>query len=373
MLDKNLYKDTFSVLKASEDTLSEVLKMTTHRKRITSKALLIAATVAILTIALVGTAFAVNMFGLRDLMIPHPDHIFSFDEFQGTEEQFKAMSPDGTLDDFAIPMGEMVLAGFAGSPEFEAAVEWLNRDRTIYIDGVGVRWDQEADIFVNAETGTFFAEGIMTVENQETLDSIPPEYLEGYVVRLCERDDIPEVYQWHGASSWADVDKINEIIERHGLVLYGALFDYYNTNRSWEEFQASVANGSIIDNSGNNFTLYPGYRWESGTFQFDAQYGDIWFSLRSSRKGTFDTVMLTNMDMNAFSDEWAFENQHGTTLILVPGVNMSFIIADTGTAFIIVSIHAGTESRVDWEGATLRLTRSELEHFADLIDFGQLK
>jgi len=363
MLDKNLYKDTFSVLKASEDTLSEVLKMTTHRKRITSKAMLFAATVAILTIALVGTAFAVNMFGLRDLMIPHPDHIFSFDEFQGTEEQFRAMSPDGTLNDFAIPMGEMVLAGFAGSPEFKAAMEWRNRDRIIYIDGVGVRWDQEADIFVNAETGAFFAEGIMTVENQETLDSIPPERLEGYIVRLCERNDIPEVYQWHGASSWADVDKINEIIERHGLVLNGALSEYYGNNRTWKEFQTSIANEPFIDNSNDVFTLYPGFKFETGSFNFDAQYGDIWFQFRSNRKGTFDTGALTNVDISIISDEWAFENKYGGTLILAQGVNMSFIVADTETAFIVVSIHAGTGL----------LTRSELEHFADLIDFDQLK
>jgi len=332
--------------------------------------MLFAATVAILTVALVGTAFAVNMFGFRDLIIPRPDLTVTFDEFQGAEEQYKAMSPDGTLEDFTIPMNELLLAGFVGSPEFEAAMEWQNRDRITYVDGVAVRWDQEADIFVNAETGAFFAERIMVVEDQETLDSMPPEDLEGWVVILeSDRDDVPEVYQWYGASSWVEVDLINDIVERHGLVLYGELFHYYH----WAEFETGIASEPFIDDSDGSFTLYPGYRWESGTFQFGAQYGDIWFSLRSSRKGTFDTVMISNIDISEFSDEWVYENIHDTRLLLVQSAYQSFIIADMETAFITVSIHAGSGTGTNWDEATRFLTRSDLEHFADLIDFGRLK
>jgi len=55
MFDNNLYKKTFSELRASEDTLSEVMKMTARRKRISAKALLIAAAIAA---ALITTAFA---------------------------------------------------------------------------------------------------------------------------------------------------------------------------------------------------------------------------------------------------------------------------------------------------------------------------
>lgn len=340
--------------------------MTTHRKRIASKAMSIAAIVAILAVALVGTTFAINIFGFRDLIIPRSDQIFTFGNFQGTEEQFKAMSPDGTLNDFTIPMSELLLAGFTGSPEYEAAMEWLewqNRD-IFYVNGIGdVRWDEDTDAFVHAETGEFVAKGIMIVENQETLDNLPPEELEDYMVIMCTRNDIPEAYQWYWASSWADVEMIHDIIERHGLILYGELFDYFNDNKSWEEFQTSIANKPFIDNADNSFTLYPGYRWESGTFHFDARHGDMWFAFRSGRKGTFDPVAITNIDISAFSDEWVYENIHGIRLILVQGTHQSFILADTETAFISVSVHTGTNSR----------TRSDLERFADLIDFGQLK
>ena len=378
MLDKELYKNTFSVLKASEDTLSEVMKMTTHRKRIISKVLLIAATVAILAVALVGTAFAANMFGIRDLLVQKSDSIVTFDDFPGTEEQYKVMNPDGTLGNFTVPTGNLLLSGFAGRPEFDAVMEWLNRDSVAYVDidgvSVGVRWDWEAEGFVNSETGEFVTKGIMVVDSQKTLDSLTPEELEDYIVILrSDLDEIPEVYRWYGVLSWGDVEKINEIVDRHGLVLYGEHFDYYSNNRSWDEFQASVANGQFVDNSGANFTLYPGYRWESGTFKFDAKYDGIEFSLRSSRKGTFDTVMITNIDINSFTDEWAYENVHGTNLLLVQSSNQSFIIADTETAFIVVSLGAETATGTDLNRATLHITRSELENFADMIDFRQLK
>ncbi|MCL2427125.1 MAG: hypothetical protein FWD05_12415 [Oscillospiraceae bacterium] len=337
----------------------------------------VAAAVAVMMLMFGTAAIAANVFGLRDLFISNPDLpdlVITFDEFQGTQDEFKAMSPDGTLDDFTIPMDKMLLAGFAGSPEFEAAMEWINRG--VYVDGVEVRWDEETRVFVTVETGEFFADEIIIVDCQECcINGIPPEFLEGHaIIIVSDRDIIPEVYQWYGASSWSDVDKIHEIIERHGLVLYGELFDYWNENRSWNEFQESVANEPFIDNSDDNFTLHPGYRWESGTFQFEAQYDDIWFVLRSSRKGVFDTVIISNLDIDDFSDEWAFENRYGTPLILTQSANMSFIIADTETAFIVVTIHAGTQSSVDyWRGTTQHATRSDLEDFADLIDFRQLK
>lgn len=367
MLDKNLYKDTFSALTASDETLSEIMNATIHRKRRTPKAISIVATVAILTVALAGTAFSANVFGVRDFIIPNPHLAFTSVDVQ---------PEDAPLDDAEVPMSELLLAGFLNSPEYQAAMEWRNRNQSayVYLEGIGnVRWDEESAAFVHAETGAFVTKGIMTVENQETLDSLTPEELEDYIVILCRRDELPEVYQWYWASSWAEVEVIDEIAERHGLALYGEIFNYYHENRSWEEFQASIATEPFIDNADAAFTLHPGYRWEGGTFQFDAQYGDIWFQFRSNRKGVFDVVIAGHADRPAFTDEWVYENVHGTTLLLAQRADQSLILADTETAFILISIGAGTGTRTDWEGATLLLTPSDLEHFADLIDFSQLR
>ena len=337
---------------------------------------IVAVAAVIVTFFTISTiAIAANTFGLRDLIIPQQDYTVSYDGFSGTEEQYRAMSPDGTLDDFTVTMNELLLAGIAGSPEYEAAMEWRTRDHFYYVDGIGkIRWDVESQTMVDAETGEYIADAIMYFDSQETLDSMTPEELEGLIVMLeSEQDDIPELYRRYGANSLSDVEKINEITAKYGLVLYGELTDYYNNGRSWNEFQNSIAIAPFVDNSDNLFVLHPGYRWESGTFQFDGQYDGAGFQLRSSRKGVFDTVILGHIDLSEYSDEWVYENTHGTKLILVQSPDYSFIIADTETSFIVVSLHAGTFEKTDWDGVSIHLTPSGLENIANSIDFSKLK
>ena len=58
MSDIETYKQTMMKIKPSEDTLSEVMKMTKDKRGTAPKTLLIAAVLCVLTFALVGTAFA---------------------------------------------------------------------------------------------------------------------------------------------------------------------------------------------------------------------------------------------------------------------------------------------------------------------------
>jgi len=58
MSDIETYKQTMMKIKPSEDTLSEVMKLTKNKRVTSPKTLLIAAVLCVLTIALVGTAFA---------------------------------------------------------------------------------------------------------------------------------------------------------------------------------------------------------------------------------------------------------------------------------------------------------------------------
>lgn len=61
MYDKKIFKETFSTMKASEDTLTEVLKMTTKKKR-DHKILRAIPVAATLVLILSITAFAVVGF-----------------------------------------------------------------------------------------------------------------------------------------------------------------------------------------------------------------------------------------------------------------------------------------------------------------------
>ena len=58
MSNLETYKKTMMTLNASEDTLSEVMKMTKSKRKTPTKTLLVAAVVSVLTFALVGTALA---------------------------------------------------------------------------------------------------------------------------------------------------------------------------------------------------------------------------------------------------------------------------------------------------------------------------
>jgi len=70
MLNKELYISTFVVLKASENTLSEVLKLTARKKRKLPQTILKAASFIILISALFTTALMTNFFGLRNTDLP---------------------------------------------------------------------------------------------------------------------------------------------------------------------------------------------------------------------------------------------------------------------------------------------------------------
>ena len=272
---------------------------------------IIAIAAVIMTFFTISTiAIATNTFGLRDLIILQQDYIVTFDGFSGTEEQYREMNPNGTLDDFTVPMNELLLSGIVGSPEYEAAMEWRTRDFIIYVDGIGyVRSDKKTGSIINNETGEYVAKGIMIIDSHESLKSMPSNEANDYIIIVRDDlDDIPEIYRWYGALTQIDVDIINEITKKYGLILYGNLVNYYNENMSWGEFQASIANATFINNSENLFRLYPGYRWENGTFQFDGQYSGAWFQFRSSRKGTFDTVIISNIDIDDFTDEWVYKN-----------------------------------------------------------------
>ena len=258
-------------------------------------------------------AFGANIFGVRDLLLPNPGPM-------GTIEQ-----PDGTAEEFTMDF--ISLQGFAGSPEHAAAVAWQN--------------------FLHNIDGS----NTLIISGDIDLDRLPEKFSEYEIIFENDLPEIPEEYAFYGVLLPGQREKLHEILETYELRILGALTQYDDL----ETFHASVADGPFLD---DRITAYPGYRFESGTFQFDGQYGDIWFQFRSSRKGVFDTVFLMIDDVQNFTER-NFENVHSTELTLMQSTNASLIILETETAFIVVSIG--------------RINQSELEQFANLIDFRQLK
>ena len=204
------------------------------------------------------------------------------------------------------------LQGFAGSREYAAAAEWQNFLST---------YDAQA---AAAAAGNDWG-------------------------------GVPEEYRDYRAYDMTMAEKIREITGKYGLSLFGK-----STDLAQEALQASIANGPLFTDKSIRFG---GYLFESGTFQFDAEQGNLIFQFRSSRKGVFDNVFLNVGDIAQYA-EWNYTNAHGTPLLLLQSREKSLILLETDAAFIVVNVLAGTDGL---------FARGELEHLADLIDFGQLK
>jgi len=265
---------------------------------------LIAAVASGLIIGATVTAVATNFFGLRDMTLPGPDAPDAYD------------TPVGTIA--APPVQLVTLQGFPGSPEHAAAVEWQEYYNTLDINLI----------------------------------------LEVY----GDSWHMPEEYWNYGAYSPEMVYKIHEILEKYDLALFGRMMLEVETP---ELYLDSIAKGPIFTDSSIN---YYGYKYESGTFQFDSNYGGVGFQFRASRKGVFDNVFLNITDLNDYT-EWSYTNAFGTQLFLMQSAYKSLILSDTDDFFIAVNIMAGAETG-QWSPA---FSSNDLEKFADLIDLGQIR
>jgi len=253
---------------------------------------LVAAAACVFIVAGSITAFATNLFGLRDLVLP------------GGEQSDQMIS----------------LQGFMGSAEHNAAAEWKS-----FLDA----YDVEA-----------------------ALEAAGNDW-----------GDVPEAYRMYGAYDLEMTGKIDEIAGKYGLSLFGEFFA-----RTQEELQASIADGPLFTDAS---IWFEGYQFESGTFQFDAGYGDLMFQFRSSRKGVFDNVFLPVGDAAEYA-EWNYENAHGTPLLLMQSGHKSLILLETDAAFIVVNVLAGNDG-LGWGGTAFPFDSGKLERLADLIEFAQLK
>ena len=113
MSDIETYKKTMMKIKPSEDTLSEVMKMTENKRGTAPKTLLIAAVISVLTFALVGTAFAygdeIIQFMFGDSRAEQVDFIDSNTDEDGSTSTF--------LTKFEIVDASDVV-GYRNSPEY---------------------------------------------------------------------------------------------------------------------------------------------------------------------------------------------------------------------------------------------------------------
>lgn len=283
---------------------------------------------AALILALGVTGFAVYRGRVQDLVMRSSgeEDIVLIDDgsdivLVGEEEETPAAEEPQTVpyDPLAGDEDQISLQGFAGSPEYQAALAWAeflhgyDRDGAI-LSSVGnspTPWDEKYS--VNGYN-------VYSQEMADTIESIAAEY----------------GLSFHSGFASASID---ELRDRFG--------DFCNNSHE----------GS-------------GYCYADGTFQCDGAFDGINYQIRRCMKGMLDTVGLNIRDAEQY-EQWEYTTAGGDTVLLALGPNKALILAESDQSFAVVNVLAGANDSLFY-GADGSISAKQLEALADSFDFSIL-
>jgi hypothetical protein len=215
------------------------------------------------------------------------------------------------------------LQGYAGSPEYQAALAWAEFKHGYDRDGSELR----------------------KVGNK------PTEWDEKYN------------FNGYGVYTQEMADKIDAIAAQYGLALHSGGTQFGTVAELESRF------GDFLSTY-----QYGGYFYEDGTFQCDCNQNGIDFQLRRSMKGVLDTVTLNVNDADQF-EQWEYQTACGKTVLLALGPQKALILADLEDAFVAVNVLAGSQTPPAEAKGAMNLgpvTAQWVEALADSIDFSLL-
>lgn len=314
-MEKNEYREMFSKLHTSINE-EEIIMNQKHRNKPRMVGLLIAAA---LVVALAVGAVAAYRAGLQDLVLRNSET-----PAPGTQAAEPVETPQSqSYDPLPGDMDTISLQGYAGSPEYQAALAWAEFQHGYDRDGTKLR-----------EVG-----------------NKPTEWDEKYN------------FNGYGVYTQEMADEIDEITAQHGLALHSGGMQFGTV----AELEARFGDFLSTDR-------YGGYFFEDGSFQCDCNQDGIDFQIRRSMKGVLDIVTLNVNDVDQF-EQWEYQTECGETVLLALGPQKALILADLEDAFVAVNIIAGTQTPPAEAEGTMDLgpvTAQWVEALADSIDFSAL-
>ena len=318
-MEKNEYRDMFSKLHTSIN--EEDIIMHQNRNRKPRVAALLLAAALVMALAVGGAAIYRN--SLRDLLLLSEE--MPTPEIHNTEPDAEPVETPQSQSYDPLPGDrDMIsLQGYAGSPEYQAALAWAEFQHGYDRDGAELK----------------------RVGNKPT--------------------GFEEKYSYNGYHVYtqAMADKIDEISAHYGLVLHTGGMQ-----------AATVA--ELESRFGDFLSAYHygGYYYADGTFQSDCEQGGISFQLRRCMKGTLDTVLLNITDVEQY-EQWEYETACGVSVLMALGPDKALILADLEQSFVAVNVLGGTaapEPGVQDDFAPPPVTAERLQALADSIDFSIL-
>lgn len=370
MLDKKTYKDTFSALHASGDTLKEVYDMIEKRRRGSlGRSFLAVAAVVALMLALCAVAYAADWFGFRALLRPGTT------EFEGqTYNNISLTQPQAVPPGLDSSIAEKVENSKAAWAEFSA---WrVEHDpmkdlpevfQNVLGMGITDLEDGGAELTCNTEDGleTRYA----TLEEyaefralMDELNSYDGEYAQGYGV------------------SWAGEEQaLRDIAAKYGLDLLGGfrvLWSSETTGLTGEGFYTNAELAEMtaeFGNSGSVFYEPPAgfdkvYYYDEGSFglKFYLEapsgagqlscygYNSVYSTLSSGG------VMSWEADLSSFT-----ERRHtapdGTELTILSNGSDAYIYVYLEDSFFAMHVY-GAEDMSD----------ADVDYAADAINYSNI-
>ncbi len=275
------------------------LNMTTKNSKRNLKKIFTVGVAASLVAALSIGAYAAFGGGLKDVSM------------KKGEDTGYVVNDNGDVQESTVKFEYISSQGFAGSPEYLAAQEWMD-----FTDN----YDQDGKL-------------LDAVGNKETpWDAEYGEYL---------------VYTQEMA------DKLDEITAKYNLKLH-----HNCTLANQEELNAKF--GTFMSDA-----TYTGYFYDDGTFQVDGDFGEFDFQLRRDMKGSFSDVFLNIGDRDDY-EEWTFTTTSGQSVSLALSKEKALIIADLDNSFVSVNVMLDLEEELEV------MTKADLENMANHIDFSIL-
>lgn len=318
-MEKKEYTEMFSRLHTSINEEDIIMQEKRNRKPRVAALLLAAA----LVMALAVGAAAIYRNSLRDLVLrseetPTP-------EIQNTERDAEPVETPQSQSYDPLPGDrDMIsLQGYAGSPEYQAALAWAEFQHGYDRDGTELH----------------------RVGNKPT----------GFEEKYS--------YNGYGVYTQEMADKIDEIAAQYNLALHTGGIQ----GATVQELEARFGDFLSTDD-------YGGYYYADGTFQSDCEYDGIVFQIRRCMKGVLDTVLLNITDVEQFA-QWEYETASGVPVLLALGPEKALILADLEQSFVAVNVLGGTatpEPSAEDEFAPSPMTAERLQALADSIDFSIL-
>ncbi|MBQ5977325.1 MAG: hypothetical protein IJL51_04240 [Oscillospiraceae bacterium] len=235
------------------------------------------------------------------------------------EEQPAAEPQSASYDPLPGDTDMISLQGFAGSPEYQAALAWAEFQHN---------YDRDGSVLASVGNGptpwteTYSVNGyhVYSQEMADTLEGIAAEY--GLTLHTGR----------------GDADSMAEMYERFGP---------FSTATNWN-----------------------GYYFDDGSFQCDCAVDGIDYQIRRCMKGVLDTVGLNITDAEQY-EQWEYQTACGETVLLALGPNKALILAESDQSFTVVNVLAGSEASLFY-GADGSITAAQLEELADSFDFSIL-